>query len=178
MAGAAATACPAFTARAGAAATACSPSTKFSSSSSSLTGRGSGWSSFSGDTSNKFRSPTRTLARAQPGEPPLWSRFVYVGLGRWACFPPGETLGPRVYSFVPTTNKKISITKRLATRYPKLAPLSALGHINSHIQMSTSRTSPFICFGAHQQPNSTILTLVTIPDASFSESKARCRIGE
>ena len=40
-----------------------------------------------------------------------------------------------------------------------------------------SRTSPFICFGAHQQPHSTILTLVTIPDASFSETKARCRMG-
>ena len=40
-----------------------------------------------------------------------------------------------------------------------------------------SRTSPFICFGAHQQPHSTILTPVTMPDASFSESKARCRTG-
>ena len=40
-----------------------------------------------------------------------------------------------------------------------------------------SRTSPFIYFGAHQQPHSTILTLVTILDASFSESKARCKIG-
>ena len=60
---------------------------------------------------------------------------------------------------------------------PEPAPLSALGHINSHTQISMSRTSPFICFGAHQQPHSTILTLVTILDASFSESKARCRMG-
>ena len=83
--------------------------------------------------------------------------------------------GPRVYSFAPTTNKQIAITKRLATRYPELAPLSALGRINSHIQyarpelaplsalghisnhiqITTAQTSPFICFGAHQQPNST-----------------------
>ena len=58
-------------------------------------------------------------------------------------------MGPRVYSFVPTTNKQISITKRLATQYPKLAPLSALSHVNRHIQLSISRTSPLICFGAH-----------------------------
>ena len=48
--------------------------------------------------------------------------------------------------------------------FNKLAPLSALGHINSQIQAST------------------ILTIVTIldariPDSSFSESKARCRMG-
>ena len=70
------------------------------------------------------------------------------------CGIAGEALGPRIYSFVPTTNKQIAITKRLATRYPELAPLSALGHIISHIQICTSRTSPFICFGAHQQPHS------------------------
>ena len=48
-----------------------------------------------------------------------------------------------------------------------------------------SQTNPFICFGAHQPPHSnihvpnysTILTLVTILDASFSESKARCITG-
>ena len=71
--------------------------------------------------------------------------------------PPGETFGPRVYSFVPTTNKQNLNHKKTGN------PIS--------------RTSPFICFGAHQQPHSTILTLVTIPDASFSESKARCRMG-
>ena len=77
----------------------------------------------------------------------------------------------------PTTNKQISITKRRATQYPELTPLFASGHINSDIEISTSRTSLFICFEAHQQPNSTTLTLVTIPEASFSERKARCTRG-
>ena len=81
-----------------------------------------------------------------------------------------------------STNKHgsgLPVFQQTSSKYPcpELAPLSALGHINSRIQISMSRTSPFICFGAYQQPHSTILTLVTIPDASFSESKARCRTG-
>ena len=81
-------------------------------------------------------------SRARPGEPPLWSHFVYLGLGEWAYPPPppGETLSPRVYSFLPTTNNQIRITNRLAIKCPKLAPLSALGNINSHIQISTILT--------------------------------------
>ena len=84
---------------------------------------------------SKAQGVLTPVSRAQPGEPPLWSRFVYVGLGKWACFPPRETLDPRIYSFVPTTNKQSSITKRLSTRYPELALLSALGHINSQIPL-------------------------------------------
>ena len=37
----------------------------------------------------------------------------------------------------------------------ELAPLSALGHSNIKMQVSGfARTSPFICFGAHQYPHS------------------------
>ena len=35
----------------------------------------------------------------------LW--FCCCGLGEYAYFPPREPLGPRVYSFVPTTYKEI-----------------------------------------------------------------------
>ena len=51
------------------------------------------------------------------------------------------------------------------------------GHINIHIRTSMSRTSPFTYFGMHQQLLSTISTLVTILVVSFSESKARCKVG-
>ena len=65
---------------------------------------------------------------------------------------------------------------------PELAPLSALGHINNHIQITTAQTSPFICFGAHAakfhyRVSHGISTLVTILDTSFSGSKARCGTG-
>ena len=51
---------------------------------------------------------------------------------------PGETLDPRVYSFLPTTNKQIRITNGLAIKCPELAPLSefALGHISIRIEIS------------------------------------------
>ena len=90
--------------------------------------------------------------RAQPGEPPLWSRFVSLGLGEWACLPPGQTLGPRVSSFLPLNNQNQITMDPSCT---ELAPLSALGHSNIKMQVyGFARTSPFICFGAHQYPNS------------------------
>ena len=89
------------------------------------------------------------------------------------------TLGLQSITQISTNKHLLWGTSTTTFEYPcpELAPLSTLGHINSHIQISMSRTSPFICFGAHQQPYSTILTLVTIPDASFSESKVRCKLG-
>ena len=68
----------------------------------------------------------------------------------------------------------------------ELAPLSALGHSNTKMQVSGSaRTSPFICLGAHQYPNSNMsnvltqyLTLVgTLLHNTFSDSTARSRMG-
>ena len=68
----------------------------------------------------------------------------------------------------------------------ELAPLSALGHSSIKMQVSGSaRTSPFICFGAHQYPNSNMsnvltqyLTLVdTLLRNTFSDSTARSRMG-
>ena len=68
----------------------------------------------------------------------------------------------------------------------ELAPLSALGHSNIKMQVSGSaRTSPFICFGAHQCPNSNMsnvltqyLTLVgTLLHNTFSDSTARSIMG-
>ena len=49
---------------------------------------------------------------------------------------PGETLDPRVYSFLPTTNNQIRITNGLAIKCAELAPLSALGHISIRIERS------------------------------------------
>ena len=73
----------------------------------------------------------------------------------WASgpvFPPRETLGPRVYSFLPLNNQNQITMDPSCT---ELAPLSALGHSNTKMQVSGfARTSPFICFGAHQYPNS------------------------
>ena len=44
----------------------------------------------------------------------------------------------------------------------ELAPVSALGHSNIKMQVSGSaRTSPFICFGAHQYPNSNMSNVLT-----------------
>ena len=49
---------------------------------------------------------------------------------------PGETLDPLVYSVLPTTNNQIRITNGLAIKCPELAPLSALGHISTRIEIS------------------------------------------
>ena len=65
--------------------------------------------------------------------------------------------------------------------WTELAPLSALGHSNIKMQVSGSaRTSPFICFGVHQYPNSNMsnvltqyLTVVgTLLHNTFSDSTA------
>ena len=82
------------------------------------------------------------------------------------------------------TNIQIQIT--MDPSCTELAPLSALGHSNIKMQVSGSaRTSPFICFGAHQYPNSNMsnvltqyLTLVgTLLHNTFSDSTARSRMG-
>ena len=70
--------------------------------------------------------------------------------------------------------------------WTELAPLSALGHSNIKMQVSGSaRTSPFICFGAHQYPNSNMSNLLTqyltllgtLLHNTFSDSTARSRMG-
>ena len=106
--------------------------------------RSPGWSR----TQGVLTPPTR----AQPDEPPLWSCFVYLGLGEWACLPPRRNPRPSVSSFLPLNNQNQITMDPSCT---ELAPLSALGHSNIKIEVSGSaRTSPFICFGAHQYPNS------------------------
>ena len=82
------------------------------------------------------------------------------------------------------TNIQIQI--KMDPSWTELAPLSALGHSNIKMEVSGSaRTSPFICFGAHQYPNSNMsnvltqyLTLVgTLLHNTFSDSTARRRMG-
>ena len=80
----------------------------------------------------------------------------------WASgtvFPQGETLGPRVYSFLPLNNQNHITMDPSCT---EIAPLSALGHSNIKIEVSGSaKTSPFICFGAQQYPNSNMSNVLT-----------------
>ena len=67
-------------------------------------------------------------------------------------FPQGETLGPRVSSFLPLNNQNQITMDPSCT---ELASLSALAHSNIRMKLSGSaRTSPFICFSPHQYPNS------------------------
>ena len=72
----------------------------------------------------------------------------------WVCgpvFPPGETRGPRVSSFLPLNNQNQITMDPSCT---ELASLSALAHSNIRMQLSWSaRTSTFICFWPHQYPN-------------------------
>ena len=76
--------------------------------------------------------------RAQPGEPPLWSRFVYLGLGEWACLPPRRN--PRPAGLLLFTSQQ-----------PK----------SNHDGPQQHRTSSVICFGAHQYPNSNMSNVLT-----------------
>ena len=78
------------------------------------------------------------------------------------------------------TNIQIQI--KMDPSWTELAPLSALGHSNiKMVVWGSARTSPFICFGAHQYPNSNMsnvltqyLTLVgTLLHNTFSDSTAR-----
>ena len=100
--------------------------------------------------------------RAQPGDPPLWSRFVYLGLGERTRLPPRRN---------PPPAGLLLFTSQL----PK----------SNHDGPQLHRPSPIICFGAHQYPNSNMsnvltiyLTLVgTLLHNTFSNSTARTRLG-
>ena len=69
-------------------------------------------------------------SRAQPGEPPCGRVLFTLVWASGPAFPPGETLGP-----LGTNNQQTNLTRK-KTGNP------------------ISRTSPFICFGAHHKPHS------------------------
>ena len=56
-----------------------------------------------------------------------------------------------------TNNQQTNLNhKRTGNPTSRTSPFIALRHINSRSVISMSLTSPFICFGAHQQPQSNI----------------------
>ena len=103
-----------------------------------------GWSR----TQGVLKPPTR----AQPGEPPLWSRFVYLGLGEWGCLPPRRNPRPAgLLLFIPQQPE----SNNDGPQVHRTSPIICFGASNIKMQVSGfARTSPFICFGAHQYPNS------------------------
>ena len=97
------------------------------------------------------RGSNTTYARTAWRATPVVA-FCLPWFGRVGLSSPRRNPRARVYSFLPLNNENQITMDPSCT---ELAPLSALGHSNIKMQVSGfARTSPFICFGAHQYPNS------------------------